>query len=381
VKLVVPPARGSVPFDELTDDDFDVLLPAQRSPIYGHHFREALACIRRQGRRRDSLDSILSSSAALQIGLLVLVNERANPVVPTEQITLTARQILESVVSSSESSTSLRLEVESDRMLAIDSSSVTRDHYGRLFGALDREEYFTTAERLLNSRLTRNGITAEDVRDRRILDAGCGGGRYSCALAAFGARHVVGIDLSETNIETAARWRRESGLEERLQFEVGSMESLRFPDATFDVVFSNGVVHHMANPKAGIAELMRVLKPGGWGFFKVMPNPGGLHWDLIELARLLLWEVSLGDPHQLFAAAGLTPALRYYLLDHMLVPFNTRFTRSEVRDLLTAHGARDIRFLERGADVDRVERIYRQEPEASIRFGDGEARYVFKKNS
>lgn len=381
MKLVVPPARGSVPFDELTDDDFDVLLPAQRSPIYGHHFREALACIRRQGRRRDSLDSILSSSAALQIGLLVLVNERANPVVPTEQITLTARQILESVVSSSESSTSLRLEVESDRMLAIDSSSVTRDHYGRLFGALDREEYFTTAERLLNSRLTRNGITAEDVRDRRILDAGCGGGRYSCALAAFGARHVVGIDLSETNIETAARWRRESGLEERLQFEVGSMESLRFPDATFDVVFSNGVVHHMANPKAGIAELMRVLKPGGWGFFKVMPNPGGLHWDLIELARLLLWEVSLGDPHQLFAAAGLTPALRYYLLDHMLVPFNTRFTRSEVRDLLTAHGARDIRFLERGADVDRVERIYRQEPEASIRFGDGEARYVFKKNS
>ena len=159
------------------------------------------------------------------------------------------------------------------------------------------------------------------------------------------------------------------------------MESLRFPDATFDVVFSNGVVHHMANPKAGIAELMRVLKPGGWGFFKVMPNPGGLHWDLIELARLLLWEVSLGDPHQLFAAAGLTPALRYYLLDHMLVPFNTRFTRSEVRDLLTAHGARDIRFLERGADVDRVERIYSQEPEASIRFGDGEARYVFKKNS
>jgi len=381
VKLVVPPARGSVPFDELTDDDFDVLLPAQRSPIYGHHFREALACIRRQGRRRDSLDSILSSSAALQIGLLVLVNERANPVVPTEQIALTARQILESVVSSSESSTSLRLEVESDRMLAIDSSSVTRDHYGRLFGALDREEYFTTAERLLNSRLTRNGITAEDVRDRRILDAGCGGGRYSCALAAFGARHVVGIDLSETNIETAARWRRESGLEERLQFEVGSMESLRFPDATFDVVFSNGVVHHMANPKEGIAELMRVLKPGGWGFFKVMPNPGGLHWDLIELARLLLWGVALQSPHQLFAAAGLRPALRYYLLDHMLVPFNTRFTRSEVRDLLTAHGARDIRFLERGADVDRVERIYRQEPEASIRFGDGEARYVFKKNS
>jgi hypothetical protein len=65
----------------------------------------------------------------------------------------------------------------------------------------------------------------------------------------------------------------------------------------------------------------------------------------------------------------------------MLVPFNTRFTRSEVRYLLAAHGACDIRFLERGADVDRVERIYRGEPEASIRFGDGEARYVFRKSA
>jgi 2-polyprenyl-3-methyl-5-hydroxy-6-metoxy-1,4-benzoquinol methylase len=381
VKLEVPPARGSVPFDELRDHDFDVLLPAQKSPVYGHLFSEALACIRRHGRRRDSLDSILASSAALQIGLLVLVNERANPVVPPEQIAATARQILESVVSSSESSTSLRLEIESDRNRAVHSSQITREHYGRLFGALDKDEYFTTAERLLNARLTRNGITPDDVRYCRILDAGCGGGRYSCALAAFGAQHVVGVDLSETNIETAARWHKESGYRERLQFEVGSLEALRFADATFDVVFCNGVVHHMANPEAGIAELMRVLKPGGWGFFKVMPNPGGLHWDLIELARLLLWEVSLQGPHQLFAEAGLTPALRYYLLDHMLVPFNTRFTRSEVRYLLAAHGACDIRFLERGADVDRVERIYRGEPETSIRFGDGEARYVFRKNA
>lgn len=39
-----------------------------------------------------------------------------------------------------------------------------------------------------------------------MLDAGCGGGRYSCALAAFGAEQEVGVDLSETNIETAVRW-------------------------------------------------------------------------------------------------------------------------------------------------------------------------------
>lgn len=127
--------------------------------------------------------------------------------------------------------------------------------------------------------------------------------------------------------------------------------------------------------------MLRVLKVGGTGFFKIMPSPGGLHWDLIELARLLLWDVSLEVSRGLFAAAGLTAALRYYLLDHMLVPYNTRFTRPDIIELMTAYGARDIRFLDRGADIDSIERIYRGEPAASVRFGDGEARYLFSKET
>lgn len=377
--VFVPPARGSIPLNQLRDNELEALLPACSSIVYGEHFAEALEHLLRRGRGRNSLDSYLASSAALQIGLLVLMNERATPVVPPEQLALRARDLVKMAVSSSESSAAMHLDVDGDGDGAADALQTTREHYGRLFGALDRDEYFGTAERLLSERLVRNGILPEDLCNWHILDAGCGGGRYACALAAFGAKQVVGVDLSETNIETARRWRKESRFAERLHFEVGSLDRLNFDDGTFDFVFSNGVVHHMADPEQGIAELLRVLKPGGVGFFKVMPKPGGLHWDLIELARLLLWDVSLEIPHRMFAAAGLTASLRYYLLDHMLVPYNTRFTRAEVFDLLSAHGARDIQFLDRGADIDRIERIYRGEPEASTRFGDGEARYVFHK--
>ena len=87
-----------------------------------------------------------------------------------------------------------------------------------------------------------------------ILDLGCGDGQLSLRLAATGA-HVLGVDASPEMIAAA----RERGIEA----EQAHAENLPFHDATFDAVFSNAVLHWVRDQDAMLAQVHRVLKPGG----------------------------------------------------------------------------------------------------------------------
>ena len=90
--------------------------------------------------------------------------------------------------------------------------------------------------------------------DARILDAGCGSGRTLDDLAEYG--DVSGIDLSEF-AAAAARGRGHEDI------QVGKVETLPWPDATFDLVTSLDVVEHTPDDRVTFAELRRVTKPGG----------------------------------------------------------------------------------------------------------------------
>jgi SAM-dependent methyltransferase len=99
---------------------------------------------------------------------------------------------------------------------------------------------------------------AGDVAGRRILDAGCGAGPLFAALRDRGAI-VTGIDKSAGMVELA---RRRLGDDADLQVaELGS--PLPFPDGTFDDVTASLVLHYLEDWGPALAELRRVLKPGG----------------------------------------------------------------------------------------------------------------------
>jgi ubiquinone/menaquinone biosynthesis C-methylase UbiE len=87
-----------------------------------------------------------------------------------------------------------------------------------------------------------------------ILDMGCGDGQLTQRVAATGA-HVLGVDASADMVAAA----RERGIEA----EQANAESLPFRDATFDAVFSNAALHWMRDQDAMMAQVHRVLKPGG----------------------------------------------------------------------------------------------------------------------
>ena len=96
------------------------------------------------------------------------------------------------------------------------------------------------------------------------LDVGCGTGGAARALTARfpGVGPVVGIDKSETMV-AEARARTDADVGARVEFRVADAHDLPFPDASFDVVFSLRVFEIVGEPRRVLAEMARVLRPGG----------------------------------------------------------------------------------------------------------------------
>jgi ubiquinone/menaquinone biosynthesis C-methylase UbiE len=107
------------------------------------------------------------------------------------------------------------------------------------------------------------GLTEADYRNQRILDCGCGTGEFTCWYAAQG-NDLTAIDLSGPSLRHAQAYAKQYDLEERIEFHQQSVLELAFPDNTFDIVYSYGVLHHTPDPYRGFLNMVRVCKPGGY---------------------------------------------------------------------------------------------------------------------
>jgi ubiquinone/menaquinone biosynthesis C-methylase UbiE len=97
----------------------------------------------------------------------------------------------------------------------------------------------------------------------QVLDCGCGVGSITCDLATFVERgYVVGLDSQPGQIERARALASERGMV-NVRFDVGSAYDLPYADHSFDAAFANTLLQHLAEPRRALAEIKRVLKPGG----------------------------------------------------------------------------------------------------------------------
>lgn len=101
-------------------------------------------------------------------------------------------------------------------------------------------------------------VTPEFFRDKVVLEGGCGKGRHTQLAARWGAREVIGIDLSVA-VETAFAATRSLPNAHIIQADIYHLPLAR----EFDYAFSVGVLHHLPNPRGGFLSLASKVKPGG----------------------------------------------------------------------------------------------------------------------
>jgi SAM-dependent methyltransferase len=128
----------------------------------------------------------------------------------------------------------------------------SRDHQNEFYFILDRA-FRQSWERI-----------STYARDAAVLEIGCGARPVTLQLAPI-ARRAVGIDISGVAIEQATEQAALSRFA-NLSFEVMNAEALEFPDASFDLVFGYGVIHHLDIARS-FCEIARVLRRGGHAVF------------------------------------------------------------------------------------------------------------------
>ena len=106
--------------------------------------------------------------------------------------------------------------------------------------------------------IQKTGWSLDALRDKRVLDAGCGMGRFAEVCAEAGAE-VYAVDLS-TAVEAAYR---NLGHRGNVHFFQADIMNLPFADETFDFIYSIGVLHHTPDTRAAFLRLVPLLKPGG----------------------------------------------------------------------------------------------------------------------
>lgn len=147
-------------------------------------------------------------------------------------------------------------------------------------------------------------LAPADFAGRLILDAGCGQGRLAHFVAKFDARTVVCVDLSEAILKGQPHL---GGLMGQVHVLQGDIYDLPF-GASFDIVYSIGVLHHLPDPEGGFRELVARVRPGGQIFLWTYGDSAVV--PFLRLARRITRRI----PHRLMWPLSFAPAVAFYAL-------------------------------------------------------------------
>ena len=131
-----------------------------------------------------------------------------------------------------------------------------------------QEQFGAVAANYAKSAVHRGGPDLEAMLEtaaldgsERVLDVACGAGHTALAFATRAAT-VEALDLTEAMLEQVRKLASQRSLD-NVTTRLGDAEALPYPDASFDRVSSRLAAHHFPHPEVAVAEIFRVLKPGG----------------------------------------------------------------------------------------------------------------------
>jgi ubiquinone/menaquinone biosynthesis C-methylase UbiE len=202
--------------------------------------------------------------------------------------------------------------------------------FGSLWTSLSDSLYRDSVE-LFTKRCVANQFDLDWLKGKKCLDAGCGSGRYSVALAIHGAGSITAIDVSESGLKEATRRAEDFP---QISFQQASVLNLPFQDESFDFVWSAGVIHHTSDFDTALNELDRVLKPDG-KLFLLIYGTGGLRWKAIKALRPIVIDLGAEFIDKAISDAGLPANNRKNFMDDLFVPVQKLTSMDEISSKLS----------------------------------------------
>jgi carbamoyltransferase len=178
--------------------------------------------------------------------------------------------------------------------------------------------------------------------DARVVEIGCGTGQLTNFLA-IAHRGVLGVDVCLNSLRLAERFRAEHGLK-RAAFAQMNLFRPALKDGFFDVVISNGVLHHTADCRGAFARISRLAKPGGYvivGLYNAFSRQ--IHYGRVRLFQLTGLTSRVLDPH--FQKIGAQGKREAWFRDQYCHPHETCHTLGEVLGWMEEDGLEFINSI------------------------------------
>ena len=192
----------------------------------------------------------------------------------------------------------------------------------------------------------RKGVFARLLDDQlpagiRVLECGCGTGQLTSFLSMAG-RTVIGTDMSVNSLRLGQQFKERNELKRAFFLQMNLFRPA-FKDESFDLVISNGVLHHTSDPFLGFQTIAKLVKKGRYILVGLYHTYGRLITDLRrQIFRVTGDRFTCLDPN-LRKVSGSTGKKRAWFMDQYKHPHESKHTLSEVTEWLTKAGFSFVR--------------------------------------
>jgi ubiquinone/menaquinone biosynthesis C-methylase UbiE len=249
----------------------------------------------------------------------------------------------------------------------------TQDLFGKLWGERFKRKKLNS-KAVLVELLKRLGLNKNFIKNKKILDIGCGSGRFTNAFGRLGAKLSVGVDLGSEGLRLAKLFAKNNRIK-NTKFYKSNVLKLPFKNSTFDFVFCKGVLHHTGDTYAGLLELKRVLKTGSKAFIYLY-GQGGLFWSTRKLMRKVMKKIPHDYTIKTLNLIGMS-ARRTIFVDSWYVPIEDHINKQKLELWFKKNNFSFVKYT----NAKKTELEYLESKEKNFKeiYGSGELRYLVTK--
>ena len=251
--------------------------------------------------------------------------------------------------------------------------------YSSLWKKFDINNIDKDAEKIFSKRYFNSFLTKKDFHNKSILDVGCGSGRYTFAMNKFETKEVIGVDGSAHCVEVANRLKKQLKKRKVKFYKCSNLELNKFfKTKKFDIVLSNGVIHHTSNFKKSLDELIKITKKNGKILIYIY-GAGGLFWYARKQMRKIFKFIPKDFTINCLENLGM-PSDRFIFVDNWYVPIEKHTTKEEFEKILRKYNLKAFkRILTSKIVTDLDVAVKKNKKYGKLIWGNWELRYLLVK--